>query len=189
MGRHTTIPQRHTTLARTTAIRSILRSDFNNDTARQWRQDYHTRVDTKQAEYPPLYAWEAEQPGAARDTGRKFASPVTESAKKAQDTHYMLNIDKLRTKSKMPSFHEKNNIAFGSRIPPKLPSPGEIKRRKAAERAAQKQAERAARPAWRNICNFTVVMNDDEAALYQRLRLSIPVEKDSFQAVRRLTWL
>ena len=26
-------------------------------------------------------------------------------------------------------------------------------------------------------------MNDDEAALYQRLRLSIPIEKDSFQAV------
>ena len=170
-------------------FRSILRSDFNNDTARQWRQDYHTRVDTKQAEYPPLYAWEEEKAramGGGGDMGRKFASPVTASAQKAQDSHFMLNVEKLRIKSKLPSFHEQNNIAFGSRIPPKLPSPGEVKRRKAAERAAQKQAEREARPAWRNICNFTVVMNDDEAALYQRLRLSIPIEKDPFQAVSNL---
>ena len=143
-------------------FRSILRSDFNNETARQWRKDYHTRVDTKRAEYPPLYSWEEENAlvadGNEQQQNRKFAAPVTTSAKKAQDSHFMLNVEQLRIKSSQPSFKNENNIAFGRRIPPKLPSPAEVKRRKAAERAVRKEAERAARPAWRNICNFTVVM-------------------------------
>ena len=171
-------------------FRSILRGGYNSETSRAWRHNYHTKVDTKQTEYPPLYSWEQSTEGEhtykSGTRQRKFVSPVTKSAERANASNNMANMDKLRNHSKDPSFKNQKNIAFGSRIPPKQPSAEERKKQQAAERAAKLRAEREARdakPAWRSVCDFQIVMNDDEAALYQRLRLSIPVEKDPFQAV------
>ena len=31
---------------------------YNADTAKAWRQNYHTKVNTKSSKYPALYAWE-----------------------------------------------------------------------------------------------------------------------------------
>ena len=161
-------------------FRACLRGGHNSEAAKAWRQNYHTKVDTKTAEYPVLYAWEkkSQSPlqqsfGSGEET-RRFASPVTESAKKAKDSHYMGNIHSLRTEAKDPHFkNEKLKLAFGRRVPRKI-----VKQSPSKEEKNKKNE-----PMYRTVCNFAVQLTEDEYQLYKRLQMSIPVEQDHYQAV------
>lgn len=164
-------------------FRAILRGGYNADTAKAWRQNYHTKVDTKVAKYPVLYAWEKKGQtdlmqfmggGGSKDEQRKFSSPVTESAKKAHTTHYMGNINSLRKESKKLNFkNEKLQLAFGRRIPQKIEESND----KSPKRPSKRE-----KPV-RDVVSFQIVMNEDEFSLYKRLILAIPLQQDHYQAV------
>ena len=170
-------------------FRAILRGGDNSETAKAWRQNYHTKVDTKTSEYPVLYDWEkkgqsqlTQSFGSMNSGERKFASPVTESAKKAKEEHYMGNIEKLRQESKNNTFkNEKLQLAFGRRIPKKEePKKSPSKE----EKKIQKEKEQTFRP----VASFSIVLTAEEFELYKRLQMAIPVEQDHYQAVSGVVW-
>ena len=103
---------------------------------------------------------------------RKFSSPVTESARKANNN--MINIDSLRKEAKKFTFkNEKLKLAFGRRVPDKI-----VKQDPVSPTKKKKIKEQH----MRDVVNFQIVMNADEFRLYKRLLLAIPLEQDHYQA-------
>jgi len=86
---------------------------------------------------------------------RKFSSPVTESARKANNN--MINIDSLRKEAKKFTFkNEKLKLAFGRRVPDKISKQvvSPTKKKKIKEQRM------------RDVVHFQIVMNADEFRLY-----------------------
>ena len=54
-------------------FRAILRGGYDcSDTAKAWRQNYHTKVDTKSVKYPALYEWEKKGNGGSNSLIQSF---------------------------------------------------------------------------------------------------------------------